>query len=449
MARLRRRQGLGLSLLAAAALAVTGAGAPAFASTGTHHARSALVTAPASLVNPFIGTSQRRRRLPRRRRSRSAWCSGVRTRPRAPTAAATSTTTPRSPASASPTSPGPGCGAGGDVPVLPTVGAVNTGATDAFSHTNESASPGCLHGLAQQRREDRADRHHPQRHGALHLPVDHAGQPALQADGQSERRRPTRSSPWSATPRSAARSPAATSAARATPTPSTSTWSSTSRSPPTGRPRPPAAHPKHRRPPAWRKNAAEPANRPSLHGAAPKAKPSRRQARGRRLQRLRHLQHHRQPGRAGQGRLSYVSIANAVANRTAENPGWNFAAVRRPPRRPPGTPCSARSQIAGGTGEPADGLLHRALPLAAAPERHQRHQRPVLRLRRRGPTPSTPATRAAYANYSGWDIYRSQAQLEALRRTAGRLRHRAVDGRRLRPDRRCSPSGPRTTARPT
>jgi len=37
---------------------------------------------------------------------------------------------------------GPGCGAEGDVPILPTVGAVSTSATDAFSHSNESASAG-------------------------------------------------------------------------------------------------------------------------------------------------------------------------------------------------------------------------------------------------------------------------------------------------------------------
>ncbi|MGW4523693.1 lectin [Amycolatopsis sp. NPDC004378] len=37
---------------------------------------------------------------------------------------------------------GPGCGADGDVPILPTVGAVNTGASVSFSHSNESASPG-------------------------------------------------------------------------------------------------------------------------------------------------------------------------------------------------------------------------------------------------------------------------------------------------------------------
>jgi predicted alpha-1,2-mannosidase len=37
---------------------------------------------------------------------------------------------------------GPGCGADGDVPILPTVGTVDTSATDAFSHSNETASAG-------------------------------------------------------------------------------------------------------------------------------------------------------------------------------------------------------------------------------------------------------------------------------------------------------------------
>ncbi len=37
---------------------------------------------------------------------------------------------------------GPGCGAEGDIPVLPTVGAVSTSATDSFSHANESADAG-------------------------------------------------------------------------------------------------------------------------------------------------------------------------------------------------------------------------------------------------------------------------------------------------------------------
>jgi predicted alpha-1,2-mannosidase len=37
---------------------------------------------------------------------------------------------------------GPGCPANGDVPILPTVGGINTSATDSFSHANESANAG-------------------------------------------------------------------------------------------------------------------------------------------------------------------------------------------------------------------------------------------------------------------------------------------------------------------
>ncbi|MYS41249.1 hypothetical protein GTY23_08345, partial [Streptomyces sp. SID5998] len=37
---------------------------------------------------------------------------------------------------------GPGCGAAGDIPVLPTVGAVDVNATDAFQHSAESATAG-------------------------------------------------------------------------------------------------------------------------------------------------------------------------------------------------------------------------------------------------------------------------------------------------------------------
>src|SRR6202042_659123 len=37
---------------------------------------------------------------------------------------------------------GPGCRAAGDIPVLPTVGAVDVSATDSFSHAAEAASAG-------------------------------------------------------------------------------------------------------------------------------------------------------------------------------------------------------------------------------------------------------------------------------------------------------------------
>ncbi|MFB7511551.1 glycoside hydrolase domain-containing protein, partial [Streptomyces broussonetiae] len=111
--------------------------APAFGTT----ARPALVTDPTSRVNPFIGTSNAADDFP-------------------------GADTPFGMVQWSPDTPhkpdgggyeyndssvtgfglthiaGPGCRAGGDIPVLPTVGTVDTSATDSFSHTHESASPG-------------------------------------------------------------------------------------------------------------------------------------------------------------------------------------------------------------------------------------------------------------------------------------------------------------------
>ena len=73
---------------------------------------------------------------------RSAWCSGARTPPSRPDGGGyeynDSSITGFSLTHLS----GPGCGAEGDVPILPTVGTVNTSATDAFSHSNESADAG-------------------------------------------------------------------------------------------------------------------------------------------------------------------------------------------------------------------------------------------------------------------------------------------------------------------
>ncbi len=108
---------------------------------------------------------------------------------------------------------------------------------------------------------------------------------------------------------------------------------------------------------------------------------------------------------------------------------------RRPRRGPRGLGrCAGQGTDRRWHGGPAEDLLHGAVPLAAAPERHQRHQRPVLRVRRQD------AHRRR----------RTQGRLRELLRlghlpfpgpargageSSGRLRHRPVDDRRLRPDR--------------
>lgn len=102
---------------------------------------AALVADPASVVNPFIGTSNAADDFP----GADVPFGMVQWSPDTPSRPdgggyeyKDSSITGFSLSHLS----GPGCGADGDVPILPTVGAVNTGATDSFSHANETADAG-------------------------------------------------------------------------------------------------------------------------------------------------------------------------------------------------------------------------------------------------------------------------------------------------------------------
>ena len=111
---------------------------------------SALVSDPASLVDPFIGTG-----------SGGATVGQIDTFPGATAPFGMLTFSPDTPsrpdgggynyADSSTLGfslthiSGPGCGAYGDFPILPTTGAIGSDpvdSTDAFSHSSESASPG-------------------------------------------------------------------------------------------------------------------------------------------------------------------------------------------------------------------------------------------------------------------------------------------------------------------
>ena len=69
-------------------------------------------------------------------------------------------------------------------------------------------------------------------------------------------------------------------------------------------------------------------------------------------------------------------------------------------------------RVAGGTDERQTRLLHRALPLAAAPQPRRRRGRPLHRLGRRRRTRADGYT--PYQNFSLWDTYRPQNQLLEL-----------------------------------
>jgi predicted alpha-1,2-mannosidase len=111
---------------------------PAQAATSTARA---LVSNPASLVNPFVGTTNSADDFP----GADVPFGMVQWSPDTPSRPdgggyeyGDSSITGFSLTHLS----GPGCSAEGDIPVLPTTGAVNTSATDSFSHANESAEAG-------------------------------------------------------------------------------------------------------------------------------------------------------------------------------------------------------------------------------------------------------------------------------------------------------------------
>jgi predicted alpha-1,2-mannosidase len=99
------------------------------------------VTNPASLVNPFIGTTNQGNTFPGADApfGMVQWSPDTTSRP--PGGGYEYNDSAITGFSLTHLS-GPGCGADGDIPILPTVGTVNTSATDAFSHSNEKASAG-------------------------------------------------------------------------------------------------------------------------------------------------------------------------------------------------------------------------------------------------------------------------------------------------------------------
>jgi predicted alpha-1,2-mannosidase len=104
-------------------------------------AKAALVSDPASLVNPFIGTSNAADDFPGADVpfGMVQWSPDTPSRPDGGGYEYNdSSITGFSLTHIA----GPGCGAAGDIPVLPTVGAVSGSATDSFSHSNESANAG-------------------------------------------------------------------------------------------------------------------------------------------------------------------------------------------------------------------------------------------------------------------------------------------------------------------
>jgi predicted alpha-1,2-mannosidase len=110
--------------------------------------------------------------------------------------------------------------------------------------------------------------------------------------------------------------------------------------------------------------------------------------------------------------VSFVSVANARANRVAENPNWDFGAIQTATHAA-WNALLGKVQISGGTAAQQavfyTSLYHALLHPNVVSDANGQY----LGFDRHLHTVSSGQT-AQYANYSGWDIYRAQAQLEAL-----------------------------------
>ncbi|MYS20012.1 alpha-1,2-mannosidase, putative, partial [Streptomyces sp. DvalAA-14] len=414
MARLARPLGLSaVGVLTTVALAAAGLFTPALAATPT----PALVSSPATVVNPFIGTSNQADDFPGADVpfGMVQWSPDTPSRPDGGGYEYNDTSiTGFSLTHIA----GPGCGAAGDVPVLPTVGAVNTAATDAFSHSNESASAGSY--KVALNNQVTTELTTTTRSGMARFTFPSTSQANLvfklnksQGPDSSTQFNVVSSTEVSGQVTSGKfcgagnsytvyfdmvfdqpfTSQGTAAATAASTTPSTSGQRAS-------------------------KNAPEAPNKPQLHGAMPKATAAKSATAKAVTPNVAASSGYvtfnttANPVVQAKVGVSYVSTANAVANRTAENPGWNFDTTRSAAQNSWNS-VLGKVGIAGGTSAQQQSfytaLYHSLLHPNVISDTNGQYYGFDAK------THTVDAGHsAAYANYSGWDIYRSQAQLEAL-----------------------------------
>ncbi|MFC5201603.1 lectin [Streptomyces kaempferi] len=411
MKRLPRPPGTtAIGLLAAAALAAAGLCAPASAAE-----KAALVTSPATVVNPFIGTSNQADDFP----GADVPFGMVQWSPDTPSRPSgggyeynDSSITGFSLTHIA----GPGCGAAGDIPVLPTVGTVNTGATDAFSHANESASAGSY--KVALNNQVTTELTTTTRSGMARFTFPSSSQANLifKLTGSQNGATSTQFTKVSNTEVSGQVTSGHFCGAGNTYSvyfdmvfdqPFTSQGASVAKTSATIPAKPGTAS----------TNAAEKPNKPVLHGKAPTAtapKAAKAGATPNAAASNAYVTFNTTANPVVQAKvgISYVSVANAMANRAAENTGWDFNATRTAAQNAWNS-ALGKIQIAGGTAAQQQSFYTALYHSLLHPNVISDTNGQYYGFDGRTHTVDT-GHRAAYANYSGWDIYRSQAQLEAL-----------------------------------
>ena len=406
---------VGAALVCTFAAPAATAAAPGAAPGATRAARAAaLVTDPAALVNPFIGTSNQADDFPGADTpfGMVQWSPDTPSRPDGGGYAYNdSAITGFSLTHIS----GPGCGAAGDVPVLPTVGAVDTAATDTFSHSNESASPGSYrvaldNGVTTELTATT-------RSGMARFTFPSTSQANLvfKLNGSQNPDSATQFNVVSSTEISGQVTSGDFCGAKNSYTlyfdmvfdqPFTAQGSTAAAKRATTEPAAPGA--------GASKNAAEPPNKPTLHGPLPKAAAPGATVQPSAAASSAYVTFNTTANPVVQAKVgvSYVSTANAVANRAAENSGWDFDSTRDSARSA-WNALLGKVQVGGGTASQQavfyTALYHSLLHPNVISDTDGQY--PGFD----GKTHTVDQGHSAvYANYSGWDIYRSQAQLEAL-----------------------------------
>jgi predicted alpha-1,2-mannosidase len=315
---------------------------------------------------------------------------------------------------------GPGCGAEGDVPVLPTVGAVNSSATDSFSHSNESAQAGeyqvtlangVTTALTATTRTGMAD---------FTFPSSTEANLIFKLDGSQNGDSATTFSVVSNTEVQGSATSGNFCGAGNTytlyfdmqfsqPFSTSGTFSgSTLQAGVRQFALKQSASAKPHTVPA---GSGEKPDHPVYHGALPKNASNAPALTGPAGTYLTFNTTSNQTVLAKVG-VSYVSTANAKANLTAENSGWNFSATESAAQSSWNS-LLGKVQIAGGTmAEQTDfytALYHSLLHPNVFSDDNGQYTGVD------GKVHTVDSGHSAfYTNFSGWDIYRSQAQLDAL-----------------------------------
>jgi predicted alpha-1,2-mannosidase len=316
---------------------------------------------------------------------------------------------------------GPGCAAEGDIPVLPTVGTVNGSATDSFSHANESADAGyysvaLANGVTTQltatTRTGMAD---------FTFPSSTQANLIFKLDGSATGDSATTFTVVSNTEVQGSATSGNFCGAGNTytmyfdmkfsqPFTTSGTFSA-------GNLHPGVKHlsikssARAAQSKATSPNAPERANHPVYHGQRPKGTSVTPALTGPTGSYLTFNTTSNTTVLAKVG-VSYVSAANATANLTTENSGWNFSTTQAAAHAA-WNAILGKIQIGGGTTAQQQifytALYHALLHPNVFSDDNGQYTGVD------GKVHTVDSGHSAfYTNFSGWDIYRTQAQLEAL-----------------------------------